>query len=159
MKKVLFVATVVKLHIMVFHLPYLEWFKKNGFEVHVAARNDYENKDECKIPFCDRYYDLPFERSPLKNNNFYVQKKLKKLIEINKYDIIHCHTPIAGALTRLVARKSRKNGTNIIYTAHGFHFYKGAPIKNWLIYYPIEKWFSILSFSLSRVLFAILLML
>jgi glycosyltransferase involved in cell wall biosynthesis len=142
MKKVLFVATVVKLHIMVFHLPYLEWFKKNGFEVHVAARNDYENKDECKIPFCDRYYDLPFERSPLKNNNFYVQKKLKKLIEINKYDIIHCHTPIAGALTRLVARKSRKNGTNIIYTAHGFHFYKGAPIKNWLIYYPIEKWLS-----------------
>ena len=66
MKKVLFVATVVKLHIMTFHIPYLEWFKKKGYEVHVAARNDYKNKKECSIPFCDRFFDLPFERSPIK---------------------------------------------------------------------------------------------
>jgi len=62
MKKVLFVASVVKLHIMVFHLPYLEWFKKNGYEVHVAAKNDFDIKSDCVIPNCDKYYDLSFER-------------------------------------------------------------------------------------------------
>jgi glycosyltransferase EpsD len=142
MKKVLFVATVVKLHIMVFHIPYLEWFKKNGYEVHVAARNDYENKEECSIPFCDKFFDLPFERSPFKKNNLYVQKKLKKIIDTNEYEIIHCHTPMGGALGRLAAREARKNGTKVIYTAHGFHFYKGAPIVNWLVYYPVERWLA-----------------
>ena len=39
-------------------------------------------------------------------------------------------------ITRLAARKKRKYGTKVIYTAHGFHFYEGAPIKNWIIYYP-----------------------
>lgn len=142
MKKVLFVATVVKLHIMVFHIPYLEWFKENGYEVHVAAKNDYENKEDCNIPFCDKFFDLPFERLPLKKNNFYAQKELKKIININKYEVIHCHTPIGGALTRISAREARKNGTKVIYTVHGFHFYKGAPFINWLLYYPIERWLA-----------------
>ena len=124
---------------MVFHIPYLEWFKKNGYEVHVAARNDYENKEDCNIPFCDKFYDLPFERLPLKKNNLYVYKELKKITDINEYDIIHCHTPIGGAIGRLAARNARKNGTKIIYTAHGFHFYKGAPLINWLAYYPVER--------------------
>ena len=142
MKKVLFVATVVKLHIMVFHLPYLEWFKKNGYEVHVVARNDYENKDECKIPFCDKFYDLPFGRLPFNKNNVHVQRELKKIIDGNKYELVHCHTPMGGAIGRLAAREARKNGTKVFYTAHGFHFFKGAPIKNWLFYYPIEEWLS-----------------
>lgn len=142
MKKVLFVATVVKLHIMVFHLPYLEWFKKNGYEVHVAARNDYENANECKIPFCDKFYDLPFERLPFNKNNVHVQRELKKIIDGNKYELVHCHTPMGGAIGRLAAREARKNGTKVFYTAHGFHFFKGASLINWLIYYPIERWLA-----------------
>lgn len=142
MKKVLFVATVVKLHIMVFHIPYLEWFKKNGYEVHVAARNDYENKDECNVPFCDKLFDLPFERSPIKKNNLYVYKELKNIIDINEYAIIHSHTPMGGTIGRLAAHSARKRGTKVIYTAHGFHFFKGAPILNWLVYYPVEKWLA-----------------
>lgn len=108
MKKVLFVATVVKLHIMVFHIPYLEWFKKNGYEVHVAARNDYDNEDECIIPFCDRFHDLPFERSPIRKNNLQVYKDLKNIIDTEQYEIIHCHTPMGGAIGRLAARSARK---------------------------------------------------
>ena len=142
MKKVLVVATVVKLHIMVFHIPYLEWLKKNGYEVHVAARNDYDNKEECNIPFCDKFYDLPFERSPLRKNNYYVYKKLKDIINKNEYDLIHCHTPVGGALGRLAAIEGRKHGTKSFYTAHGFHFYNGAPLINWLVYYPVEKWLA-----------------
>lgn len=142
MKKVLFVATVLKKHIEVFHLPYLEYFRNNGYEVHVAARNDYENKEECITSYCDKYYDLPFERSPFKKNNIIVYKELKKIIDCNEYDIIHCHTPVGGVLSRLAAIKSRKNGTKVIYTAHGFHFFKGSPKINWLVYYPIEKYLS-----------------
>lgn len=142
MKKVLFVATVVKLHIMVFHIPYLELFKKKGYEVHVAARNDYENKEDCNIPFCDKFYDLPFERSPIKRNNIQVYKELKEIIDSNDYNIIHCHTPMGGVLGRLAARKARKKGSKVIYTAHGFHFYRGASTKNWLLFYPIEKWLA-----------------
>ncbi|MFK4290902.1 glycosyltransferase family 4 protein [Bacillus sp. RC250] len=142
MKKVLFVATVVKAHIMVFHIPYLKWFKENGYETYVCARNDYENKEDCVIPYCDYYYDLPFERSPIKLNNFKTYKQLKEIIESNEFDIIHCHTPMGGALTRLAARNVRKKNTTVIYTAHGFHFYKGAPITNWLLYYPVERWLA-----------------
>lgn len=142
MKKVLFIASVVKLHIMVFHIPYLKWFKENGYQVHVAARNDYEDKNHCKIPFCDEFYDIPFERSPFKKNNLYAYSKLKRIIEANNYKIIHCHTPIGGALGRIAAREARKSGTQVVYTAHGFHFFKGAPIKNWLFYYPIERFLA-----------------
>lgn len=141
-KKVLFVATVVKIHIMVFHIPYLEWLKKNGYEVHVAAKNDYENKEDCIIPHCDKFFDLPFERFPLKKNNINVQTELKKIIDANEYELIHCHTPMGGVLGRLATREARKKGTKTIYTAHGFHFYRGAPLINWLIYYPIERWLA-----------------
>lgn len=132
MKKVLFVATVTK-HINTFHIPYLKWLKEQGYEVHVAS-----NGNE-RIEYCDKHYDLPFERFPIKKNNLKTYKELKKIIKENNYSIIHCHTPVGGILTRLAARKTRKNGTKVIYTAHGFHFYKGAPLLNWIIYYPIEK--------------------
>lgn len=132
MKKVLFVATITK-HINTFHIPYLKWFKEQGYEVHVASRG------EEKIEFCDKHYNLPFERFPLKRNNLKTYKELKKIINHNQYEIIHCHTPVGGVLTRLAAKKARKKGTKVIYTAHGFHFYKGAPLLNWIIYYPIEK--------------------
>lgn len=135
-KKVLFTATVVKTHINVFHLPYLKWFKDNGYEVHVAAKNDFEN-EPCIIPYCDKYYDINFARFPFSKANINAYKKLKEIIALNNYDIIHCHTPVAGVLTRLAARNNKN--TNIIYTAHGFHFFKGAPLVNWLIYYPVER--------------------
>lgn len=142
MKKVLFVATVVKTHIMEFHVPYLKMFKEMGWETAVAARNDFENPADCVIPYCDVYYNIPFERNPLKMKNLTAYKELKKIIDYGKYDIIHCHTPVGGMLTRLAAKRIRKRGTKVFYTAHGFHFYKGAPAINWLVYYPVEKWLS-----------------
>lgn len=137
-KKVLFVATVVKTHINVFHLPYLKMLKEMGYTTYVAAKNDFVN-EPCVIPYCDNYIDVPFERNPLNKRNITAYRELKKLIDEEEFDIIHCHTPVGGALTRFAARKSRKHGTKVIYTAHGFHFYKGAPLKNWLLYYPAEK--------------------
>lgn len=139
MKKVLFVATVVRLHINMFHKPYIRWFHEQGWQVDVAANNDYENKEECIIPYCDHFYCLPFERSPMKAGNLEAYRQLKKLLDSEKYDIVHCHTPMGSVIARLAASSARKHGTMVIYTAHGFHFYKGAPALNWLVYYPIER--------------------
>lgn len=139
MKKVLFVATVVRLHINMFHKPYLKWFHDQGWQVDVAANNDYEDPKDCVIPNCDHFYCLPFERSPFKAENIRAYRQLKKILENEHYDIIHCHTPMGGVVARLAAGASRKKGTKVIYTAHGFHFYQGAPLINWAVYYPVEK--------------------
>lgn len=135
MKKVLFVASITR-HINTFHIPYLKYFNEKGYEVHVAS-----NGTEA-IKYCDKHFDIEFERSPLKPQNIKAYKKLKNIIDDGEYDIIHCHTPVASVITRLAAKKQRKRGTRVIYTAHGFHFFKGAPIKNWIIYYTIEKYLS-----------------
>jgi len=138
-KRVLFVATVVKTHIMVFHLPYLKMFKEKGYETAVAAKNDYDDPNECNIPYCDKFYDIPFERSPFAFRNYNAYRMLKSIVKNENYDIIHCHTPVGGVIGRLTARTAREKGTKVFYTAHGFHFYKGAPLINWLLYYPVEK--------------------
>lgn len=138
-KRVLFVATVVKTHIMTFHIPYLKMFKEMGYETAVAARNDYENPDDCHIPYCDYFFDIPFQREPFHYDNIQCYKKLKVIIDEGDFSIVHCHTPVGGVIGRLAARKARKDGARIIYTAHGFHFYRGAPLKNWILFYPIEK--------------------
>lgn len=140
MRKVLFVATVVRLHINVFHVPYLKWFHEQGWQVDVAAHNDYDDPADCVIPYCDHFYDLPFARSPLKKSNLTAYRQLKNLLDTEHYDIIHCHTPVGGVAARLAADGARKRGeTRVLYTAHGFHFYKGAPLKNWLLFYPVER--------------------
>lgn len=139
MKKILFTATVDS-HILQFHLPYLKLFKENGYEVHVATNGNEE------IPYCDKKYLIPFERSPFKINNIKAINKLKKIIENEKYDIIHTHTPMGSVVTRISAKKARKKyNTRVIYTAHGFHFFKGASFKNWILYYPVEKLLSFIT--------------
>jgi len=137
-KKILFAATVVKTHIMEFHIPYLKMLQEMGWETAVAARNDYEDPADCKIPYCDAYYDIPFERIPWKFGNIGAYRKLKALIDKENYDIIHCHTPVGALIARLAAIGARKKGTKVLYTAHGFHFYKGASPVHWLAYYPVE---------------------
>lgn len=69
-------------------------------------------------------------------------RQIKNLVEQEKYQLVHCHSPIGGAIARMACREQRKKGLRVIYTAHGFHFYTGAPKKNWMIFYPIEKWLS-----------------
>ena len=137
-KKVLFVATVVKTHMMQFHIPYLKMFRDMGWETAVASRNDYENPEDCRIPYCDTYYDIPFERMPWKPKNLTAYRMLKKIIDEGDYDIVHCHTPVGAMIARLAALSARKKGTKVIYTAHGFHFFMGAPMLNWLLFYPVE---------------------
>ena len=69
-------------------------------------------------------------------------KQIRKMCKKEKYALMHCQSPIGSVVARAAAIKARKNGMKVIYTAHGFHFYKGAPKKNWIIFYQIEKVFS-----------------
>ena len=139
--KVLLTATVQS-HICQFHKPLAEVLHKQGYEVHVAARDNLAEKNGLKLDFADKVFNVPFSRSPKSKDNIAAYKQIKKIIDEEQYDIIHCNTPMGGIVTRLAARKARKKGTKVIYTAHGFHFYKGAPKKNWIVFYPIEKFFS-----------------
>ena len=141
MKKVLLVATVQS-HICQFHLPLIDMLHEEGYEVHVAAKNNLSQKKGLKLDNADKVFDVSFERSPFNKKNIQAYKELKKIIKDNKYDIIHCNTPMGGFLARVIGKKYRKKGMKIIYTAHGFHFFKGAPKLNWILYYPIEKYLS-----------------
>ncbi len=89
-----------------------------------------------------KLYKLSMQRSPFDRSNLKGYKEVKEIIEQGHYDTIWTNEPVMGMLTRLAARKARKRGTQVIYMAHGFHFYQGAPKKNWMIYYPIEKWMA-----------------
>ncbi|MDU5140848.1 MAG: glycosyltransferase family 4 protein [Paenibacillus dendritiformis] len=130
--KILFCATV-DYHISSFHLPVLQWFKQRGWEIHIAA------KGELELPYADRKFNIPFERSPFRWRNREAYREVKRLIERHGYQIVHCHTPVGGVLARLASRRARRQGTRVIYTAHGFHFCRGAPLINWMLYYPVEK--------------------
>ncbi len=134
-KKILYTATT-NIHILNFHLPYLEWFRSQGYEVHVACNG---NPD---IPGADKVFTVPFGRSPFDSTNRRAFRQLKQIIREHHYELIHAHTPMGGIVTRMAARGARKSGTKVLYTAHGFHFYKGAALKNWLVFFPIEWFFA-----------------
>ncbi len=150
MKKVLLVATVQS-HIAQFHKPLAEVLHEHGYEVHVAANDNLHLKNGLKLDFVDKVYNIPFSRSPKSKDNVIAYRQLKHILNNEHYDIVHCNTPMGGIVTRLAARKARKKGTKVYYTAHGFHFYEGAPIKNWLIYYTIERIFSRMTDTLITI--------
>lgn len=139
--KVLLTATVQS-HIVQFHKPLAEMLHAHGCEVHVAAKDNLAEKNGLRLDFADKVFDIPFARSPKNPDNIKAYRQLKQIIDEGHYDVVHCNTPMGGIVTRLAARDARKQGTKVFYTAHGFHFYQGAPKKNWLVFYPIEKFFA-----------------
>ena len=140
--KILFVATVPE-HFRYFHLPCFQMLQAHGYEVHTVC-----GKAEA-FPYTDRQFVIPIGRSPFDPHNIKGLHALKKIIREGEYDIIHAHTPTGGALARAAAVFARKKGARVLYTAHGFHFYKGASWLNWLVLFPVE-W--ILSFFTDTLL-------
>ena len=86
--------------------------------------------------------NIDFARSPFSKQTLVAYRELRRLFAEERFDLVHTHTPVGGVLTRLAARDARKAGTRVVYTAHGFHFYKGAPLANWLLWYPVERFMS-----------------
>ena len=142
MKKVLLVATVQS-HIAQFHQPMMDWLTENGYTVDVAAKDNLDLKPNLHLSVSGTIYNVPFERSPFSPKNLRAYRVLKKLISTGDYEVVHCNTPVGGILTRMAANAKRKKGElTVVYEAHGFHFFRGGSKKNWLLWYPIEKWFS-----------------
>lgn len=142
MKKILLVATVQS-HIAQFHKPLIAWLTENGYGLDVAARDNLSEKPNLFLDIKGEKFNVPFSRSPFSFKNLKAYKQLSRIINNGDYDIVHCNTPVGGILTRIAANRRRKKGEiKVIYEAHGFHFFKGGDIKNWVLWYPIEKWFS-----------------
>lgn len=147
-KRALMVASVASM-IDLFHQENINMLKVQGYKVHIMANFERGSitSDERVAEFKQELSDkgvgathVPIPRSIFKFKDIVQSyRMLKKEVTVNKYQLIHCHSPIASVVCRLAARGARKKGTKVLYTAHGFHFYKGAPLLNWLLYYPIER--------------------
>lgn len=133
--KVLFVATVYR-HLAAFHIPLFKLLQNWGYEVQAAASPEGRGKEEVEAVGV-QCWDIPFSRSPASLQNFSAYWKLKTLLKRNHYALIHVHTPVAAWIGRLAAKCTRQGP--VLYTAHGFHFYKGAPWHYWAFYYPLER--------------------
>ena len=114
-----------------------------GFEVHYAANyhtpsygTDNHRLDHTGIV----RHQIDFVRSPFKPENIQVYRQLKTLMKEQHFQLVHCHTPMGGVMARLAAHATKTEP--VVYTAHGFHFFKGAPVINWLLYYPMERFLS-----------------
>ncbi|MEH7577965.1 glycosyltransferase family 4 protein [Priestia megaterium] len=136
--KILYVTTISNTA-NAFLIPHIKMLINQGHQVDLAFNIAQEVDTEIFELGC-KVHELEFERSPLNSQNYTAYKKLKKLIYSEKYDLIHTHTPVASACVRLASRKFKE--VKVVYTAHGFHFFKGAPLINWLTYYLIERWLS-----------------
>jgi len=132
---VLFIATVYS-HLASFHIPFMEMLQEMGYEVHAAACSSSGRREEVeKIGVT--CWEIPFARSPYSPANLQAFFRLRDLLKEHHFDLIHVHTPVAAFLGRYLAKKT--NQGSVLYTAHGFHFYEGAPLRNWLLYYSAEK--------------------
>lgn len=151
MNKALIITSVASM-VDQFLLPSLFLLQEMEYDVHVACNFEKGNTcsaeqvEELKRTLIDHeitFYQVDFERNVLQLfHNVQAYKQISTIITTHEFSLIHCHSPIGGLLGRLAARNARNKGTSVFYTAHGFHFYKGAPLKNWLFYYRVEKFCS-----------------
>ncbi len=140
--KILYITTI-SLTMNTFFKPHVEMLVKEGHSVDIACNCTQLKIDSLYDELGCKTYQVDFSRTPLTSDNLRAARQLKEVIENGGYDIVHCHTPNASIITRLVCRKFRKkSGLKVFYTAHGFHFYKGAKKTSWILYYPIEKFCS-----------------
>lgn len=125
-----------------FLIPHIVMLSENGFEVEIACSDIGGRLHEIQEKlrgYVKKFYTIRLVRSPFTIKNIYGYRDLKEIIKKGNYDLIWTNEPVMGVSTRLAAIKARKTGTKVIYMAHGFHFFKGAPLINWLLYYPVEK--------------------
>lgn len=132
--KILYVATISGT-INAFLIPHIKTLVMAGHQVDVAC-NQSDQLDVELMELGSQLFEISFERSPFNRNNWNAYKQIDQVLADGHYDIVHTHTPVASAIVRLASRKYED--TQVFYTAHGYHIFKGAPLKNWLIYFPTE---------------------
>lgn len=135
--KILYITTIGST--MGFFKSLIKKLIDDGNTVDIATNETDKPVSNCYRDWGCNIYPISTSRSPFSIGNLKAIKQIKKIVKENQYEIVHCHTPLGAVATRFACKGLRKKGVKVIYTAHGFHFYKGAPKKNWIIYYPIEK--------------------
>lgn len=149
MKKALIITNTASM-VHLFNSVNIGALQDEGYEVHIAC--NFINGNTASKEAIEEYkrewrekkiisHHIDFLRSPFSFKSFKIYRQTKELIKSEDFDIIHCHTPIVSAFTRIAASRLKVKA-KIIYTAHGFHFYKGCPLFNWITYYPIEKFLA-----------------
>jgi len=133
----LFVTTVGST--MSFFISLTKKLIGEGHTVDIAANDTIKPVPGIYSELGCRVFRISCMRTPLSINNLKAVRELRAIAVNGGYDIVHCHTPVAGVCARLACRSLRKKGLRVFYTAHGFHFYRGAPLINRLAYYPIER--------------------
>ena len=142
-KKKALLVTTVSGFVPQFEMPNVAILKELGYEIHYASNfnNPSYGTNNKRLEgtgiIC---HQVDFERSPFNKKNLQAYKQLVKIMKDENIALVHCHTPMGAVLARLAAKKCGIK--DVLYTAHGFHFFKGASIKNWLIYYPVERFLS-----------------
>lgn len=141
MRKVLIVTHNARFLVQ-FELQNIDLLKEMGYEVHCATNLIGETmiKDAPEVLRNKgvSLHQVDIQRSPYKfKESVRAYCQLKSLLSEGGFCAVLCHTPMGGVLGRLAANAT--NTKPVIYTAHGFHFYKGCPLKNRLIYETVER--------------------
>lgn len=153
MKKVMIVSHVSGF-LAQFELNNVKILQRKGYEVHYASNfknSVYENESSQLKELGVIPHHIDFMRNPFSIHNSRAYRQLKQIMKKEQFELVHCHTPVGGAIGRLAARRCRVG--KVIYTAHGFHFYKGASLVTWLIFYPIERalaWFTDILITINK---------
>ncbi len=141
MKKALIVANLAGFASFLIHD--MELLIEKGYSITYAAnakklewQDTKEKIDKLGVSFVQIDFD---STKPLAKTNIKAYRQLKKLLDKEKFELIHCHTPIAGIYARIAAIDYRKKGSKVIYTSHGFAFTSNSSWKTWLLFYNIEK--------------------
>lgn len=144
--KILYLSTTIGT-INAFLVPHIKILIEKGHSVDSIGNFTSPISDELRN-ITRKIYNLPLQRTPFSFKNLFALKKLIKIIKENKYDVVHVHTPIASVIGRIACFFTK---TKCFYTAHGFHFYKGAPPLNWLLYFPVEWILSFVTDTLITI--------
>lgn len=152
MEKILFITNISGEKIGSFSIAAIQAAHKCNLEFHMASNFNASTDEQMKIDEKNhniKLHHIDIVRNPMNLKNIVAYKQIVDLIKKENIDIIHCNTPVGGALGRLAGKKCGIK--KVIYQAHGFHFYKGAPKLNWLIYYPIERFLAHLTDNLITI--------
>ena len=134
--------TSTDLMMIQFLVPHVRYLSENGFEVEIACSEVGGRMEDVREALRDcvaAIHPVRLERSPASPRNLLGYGDMKKIIRPGKYDIVWTNEPVMGVMTRLAAREARKKGTKVVYMVHGFHFFSGASLLNWGLYYPVER--------------------
>ena len=141
MKRALIVATIGGF-LPVSEINNARLLQNQGYEVHYAANMKnriYEYDEQKLIDEGVILHHVEFSKNPFHFGRLWQSiKNVKEIIKECNIQVVHCHTPVGGVVGRLASYFTKRHRPKVIYTAHGFHFYKGAPLLIWLLYYPVE---------------------